>query len=386
MKVRLMLLSLVVLVVAVLGVIGLKIKSKIANKAAVVAEGQAREASANAKAAPKIVLPEAGPLKEVLHVGGTLRPEAEVDLAFKMPGRVVEVPVKKGDIVLEGAVLARIDPRDVEAQAEQIKAGMAAAKAQAGMATDALRRSKNLVAAGAATEQQVVMAGGQANLTAASIAQVEAQGKAVDLMKLETKLVAPIGGVVVRAPSAPGFFAAPGNPYFRIERLTTLKFTANVADRDASRLKTGVAIALETDNGIQATGTIDMLIPSADPMTRRVPLEASVPNPDGKLIAGSYVEGKVEVNAPHNVAIPSTALLTGDTAAVLVIVEGKLVRRPVTLLRTEKDKLLVTSGLALTDLLVANPGATWREGDALPADTVLPHAGASSPRDPSPTN
>ncbi len=386
MKVRLMLISLAAIIIAVLGVIAVKIKSKSASKAAVAVEAKAREASSNVRQAPKIVLPEAGPLQEMLHVGGTLRPEAEVDLAFKMPGRVLEVPVKKGDVVVEGAVLARMDQRDVEAQAEQIRAGMAAAKAQAGMATDALRRSKNLVAAGAATEQQVVMAGGQANLTAASIAQVEAQGKAVDLMKAETKLVAPIGGVVVRAPSAPGFFAAPGNPYFRIERLTTLKFTANVADRDASRLKTGMAIDLTTDNGIKATGMIDMLIPSADPMTRRVPLEASVANPDGKLIAGSYVEGTVLIAAPVNVTIPSTALLTGDTAAVLVVAGGKLVRRPVTLLRTEKDKLLVTAGLTVSDLVVANPGASWRDGDVLPADTVLPQPAVAAPRDASPVH
>ncbi len=381
-----MLISLLVLVSAVVAAVGFKIKSKTVAKAAIAAEGAQREAAANVRVPPKIVLPEPGPLQEVLHLGGTLRPEAEVDLAFKMPGRVVEVPVKKGDVVEAGAVLARIDPRDVDAQAEQIKAGMAAARAQELMATDALRRSKNLVAAGAATEQQVVMAGGQANLTAASIAQVTAQGKVVDLMKQETKLVAPIGGVVVRAPSAPGFFASPGQPYFRIERLTTLKFTANLADRDASRLKTGVALTLESDSHVKATGTIDMLIPSADPQTRRVPMEASVPNPDGKLIAGSYVEGEVLVDAPANVSIPATALLTGDTSAVLVVEGGKLVRRPVTLLRTEKDKLLVTSGLALTDYVVAAPGASWRDGDVLPADTPLPKAPVAVPRDPSPTH
>ncbi len=386
MKVRLIIISLVVLVLAVLGVVAIKIKSKIETKAAIAEEGRAREASSNVKVAPKVVYPEPGPLKELLHVGGTLRPEAEVDLAFKLPGRVVEVPVKKGDTVEAGAVLARIDQRDVEAQAEQVRAGMAAAKAQDVMATDALRRSKNLVAAGAATEQQVVMAGGQAHLSAASIAQAEAQGKVVELMKQETKLIAPIGGVVVRAPSAPGFFAAPGNPYFRIERLTTLKFTANIADRDASRLKAGITLQLESDTGVKATGTIDMLIPSADPMTRRVPMEASVPNPDGKLIAGSYVEGAVLIDAQPNVAIPSTALLTGDTAAVLVVENGKLVRRAVTLLRTEKDKLLVTAGLAVTDLVIANPGATWREGDMLPSNTVMPKAAVPAAADPSPTH
>lgn len=377
MKSRILLVLAFALTGALAVVIGLKIKSRQAVLAAVAAEGKQQEALANVKAPPLLVHPQPGPTTELLRVTGTLRPEADVDLAFKLAGRVVEVRVKKGDMVHAGDVLARIDERDMEAQAAQVHAGMAVAKAQNAMATDALRRSKNLQQAGALSEQQLVMAGGQANIGAASIAQAEAQGRVVDLLKQETKLVAPIDGVVVRAPSAPGFFAAPGSPLFRIERLTTLKFAANIADRDAARLQVGMPLDVLSETGVKAVGKIDLLIPSADPATRRVPLEAAVPNPDGKLMAGAFVEATVAVPAPENLSIPSTALLTGDVPAVLVVENGVLVRRAVTLLRTDKDKLLVTQGLTLTDTVLALPGTAWREGDAVPATAVVAPAAVS---------
>ena len=379
MKSRIVILVTLALLAGVGVVIGLKVASKKKSLAAVAAQGKLKEAEAAKKAPPVLVYPQPGPTTEDVHISGTLRPDAEVDLAFKLPGRVAEVNVKKGDIVHKGDVLARIDERDLEAQAQQVKAGVAAARAQSAMATDALRRSKNLVSAGAASEQQLVMAGGQANLTAASIQQVEAQGRVVDLLKQEAKLVAPIDGVVVRAPNSPGFFTSPGTPFFRIERLTTLKFAANIADRDASRLKAGMALDIVTETGAKVRGVIDLLIPSADPATRRVPIEASVPNPDGTLIAGSLVDASVQVAAPANVSIPTTALLTGDTSSVLVVNGNKLERRVIKLLRTQGDRLLVLSGLALTDKVVANPGTSFADGDEVAADVEVQGSPAPAP-------
>ena len=54
----------------------------------------------------------------------------EVDVNSKIPGRVVELLVKEGDRVEKGQVLARIDKRDIVAQANQAKANINALDAQ----------------------------------------------------------------------------------------------------------------------------------------------------------------------------------------------------------------------------------------------------------------
>ena len=54
----------------------------------------------------------------------------EVDVNSKIPGRVVELLVKEGDRVEKGQVIARIDKRDISAQADQAKANISPLTAQ----------------------------------------------------------------------------------------------------------------------------------------------------------------------------------------------------------------------------------------------------------------
>lgn len=367
MKARVALILLSVALVAFGVVLAGKVSTRLGHLDAVAQEGKARTAAAPPKPAPRLVNPEPGPETEPLTLTGTLRPEADVDLGFKLPGRVLEVRVQRGDLVKAGDVLARLDGRDVEAQAAQARAGMRVAQAQRELARDGLRRSKNLQEAGAVSEQQVVLAGGQNQLGEASIAQAEAAGRMIDNLREETRLITPIDGVVVRAPTAAGFFAAPGAPLFRIEKLTRLRFHGHLSDRDAARVHSGGTLSVLSEAGVEATGLLDRIIPSADPATRRVPIEGAIDNTKGTLFAGSFVEATLQARSLPNLKIPMSALVTGEQTAVLVVAEnGRLVRRLVRVLRTEKDYLLVREGLTVTDRVVASPGREWREGDVLP--------------------
>lgn len=363
-----LLIFLAVLGVAAFGVLlSNKVMARLDKQKAVAADATRRQATESVTTPPRLVQPEVGPETETLQLTGTLRPEAEVDLAFKLPGRVVQVLVKRGDVVKAGQELARLNDRDIEAQGAQARAGMAAAQAQAALAADALRRSRNLAQAGAASEQQVVMAGGQSNLGQASVAQAQASAQLVDSLRQETRLVAPIDGVIIRAPTAAGFFAGPGVPLFRIEKLDTLRFGGHLSDRDAARIRTGAVLTVQSDAGVIVEGKLDLIIPSVDPATHRVPIEGILDNSDGKLFAGALVQARIEGKADPSLRIPASALLTGDVPAVLVLGDdGRLARRPVDVIRTEKDVLLLHSGLQTTDRVVAQPGSQWREGDRLP--------------------
>lgn len=51
------------------------------------------------------------------------------DLSFRVPGRLLEIPVKQGDRVENGQVIARIDPRDFQNRMESIQSQLDQAKA-----------------------------------------------------------------------------------------------------------------------------------------------------------------------------------------------------------------------------------------------------------------
>ncbi|MBM4343743.1 MAG: efflux RND transporter periplasmic adaptor subunit [Deltaproteobacteria bacterium] len=367
---------LIALALAGLAAFGWVLRGKVLNRLAklelVSKEAQAKAAAQQIREPPALVLPEPGPTTETLRVTGTLRPEAEVQLGFKVPGRVTDVLVQRGQTVQAGDVVARLDARDLEAQAMQAQAGKKAAEAQRSIAADALKRARQLQEAGAATEQQVVAAAGQTSAISATIEQAQAAQRYVEVIKGETRLITPIDGLVVQAPTAPGFVVQMMSPpVVVVQKLTNVKLTAHLTDRDAARIQAGMAVTVLTAAGHRAQGRLDAVIPSVDPLTRRVPIEGTIANPQGKLFAGAMVEASIEVPSPPTLAVPQTALLTGHEAAVLVAEpDNKLVRRPITVVRSAGDRLLVAKGVRATDRVVANPGVNWREGDVIPAAAV----------------
>ena len=105
-----------------------------------------------------------------------------VNLAFKLAGRIVDVPVAKGMSVKEGQLLARLDSRDVELQ-------LSAARAAYDEAVSRLNRAERLYARDAISEQEVE-----------SLRNVAAQARAAyentESELADTRIVAPFSGVV----------------------------------------------------------------------------------------------------------------------------------------------------------------------------------------------
>lgn len=137
-----------------------------------------------------------------------------VNLAFKLSGRVVDIPVAKGVMVKEGELLARLDSRDVELQ-------LSAARAAYDEAVSRLNRAERLLAHNAISEQEVE------SLRNATVQAMTAKENAEALLA-DTRIVAPFDGVVERTYVDAFQRVASGETVVRIvkPRSTTVGFTA----------------------------------------------------------------------------------------------------------------------------------------------------------------
>ena len=106
------------------------------------------------------------------------------NLAFKISGRVMNIPVAKGQKVKRGELLAELDKRDVELQ-------MKAAKATYTEALQRLERGRRLIEHNAISKQEV-----EALESSAEQAK-SAYDNSVDLLK-DTRIVAPFDGIIER--------------------------------------------------------------------------------------------------------------------------------------------------------------------------------------------
>ncbi|NUN13559.1 MAG: efflux RND transporter periplasmic adaptor subunit [Myxococcales bacterium] len=360
-------LLLFVIVFALFGVaLAKKVGDRVETLKKIDEDGKARAAEQTKVTPPKLVKPVPNPGGRTLQFTATLMPEKAVDLAFKLPGRVTEITARRGDSVTAGQLLARFDEEEIDAQLSQANAAIKVAQAQKTLANENLRWSKKLNDAGVATEQQLSLADTQADVSGAGIAQAKASLLSLDVLRDEFKLIAPIDGVVVTAPTSWGFVASPGIPIFRIEQISTLRLVAHVPEKDAVELKEGMDVTIHTQSGLVATGKLNLILPSIDAMTRRVPIEAVVPNDDHKLFAGSFVDASIGLPTQPMLLIPVTALLTGDHPSVLVVGPNNvLVRRPIDVFATRDGFLWVQDGLTQDDNVIADPGTVWRDGDTL---------------------
>ncbi|MBR5133518.1 MAG: efflux RND transporter periplasmic adaptor subunit [Alistipes sp.] len=137
-----------------------------------------------------------------------------VNLAFKIAGRVADVPVAKGQSVRRGELLAELDKRDVELQVE-------AAEATYREAESRLKRGERLLEHNAISLQEV-------ESLKSRVAQARsAYENALDLLK-ETRIVAPFAGVVERVYVDTYQRVASGETIVRIVNpvSTTIGFTA----------------------------------------------------------------------------------------------------------------------------------------------------------------
>ncbi len=297
---------------------------------------------------------------------GTLAPVRAVDLAFKASGRISSLHVKVGQFVEKGEVLARLETAEAQAQVQAAEAQVRAAEAQLALADDAEQRTTGMVDAGALPEATGVQVEKQRALALAQLDAARAQLSLARANLANHTLVAPFAGLVTRVPSGPGAMAAAGMPMFHLADVSTLKLTGTISEQDAPLLRVGSPIEV-TAQGRTVKGEVVAVVPSVDPMTRRVPFEAEVPNTDEpRLLSGTFVRAKAL--APEPIAVlklPGSALRPGSQDEVVVVEGGKLYPRRVVLSRATPGELLVRTGLTAEDEILLAPPPIVTEGAEL---------------------
>lgn len=316
----------------------------------------------------------------------SITPQAQVDVAFKSGGYVVSVSqvkgsdgrlrdLQQGDVVLKGAVLARVRPGDYQAKVDQAKsqaaqarlslessqsrlneakAALEASKMQAAEATAGYQKAKldweraqTLFAAQSLTKTDYDSARAQYEATGARLeaakAQVTAAQSRVDTAKAEievarerikaadatiteasfpladTELRAPFSGVLLQRKIETGSLVGAGAIAFTLADITFVKVNFGVADVIVGKLKLGDPLVIQTEAfpGEEFHGQITAIAPSADPSSRVFAVEVSLSNPQNRLRAGMIASLRVAATGLTSqvTVVPLTAIVRAKDSA-----------------------------------------------------------------------
>lgn len=151
-----------------------------------------------------------------------------------------------------------------------------------------------------------------------AIAALESDGK----VRPRVTLNAPIGGVVGELMAREGMTVMPGATLFRLNGLSTVWVTAEVAEAQAAWAREGASVSLSVPAypGEVFDGRVIALLPELNTATRTLKARIEVGNAHRKLLPGMFAT--VAFRAPASRAVlrvPSEALIqTGRRSVVLV--------------------------------------------------------------------
>jgi RND family efflux transporter MFP subunit len=300
-----------------------------------------------------------------LELTGTVRARHETPVAFQVGGRIATRHVDAGQRVKRGAVLFRLDPRDLEQAVQAAAAEHAAALASLRLAQDDATRNRTLQAQAFVSRQaldrtELVVREAQARVDAAhaNLQQARhARGYAA--------LAAAADGVMVSVGGEPGQVVAAGQPVALLAhdgaREIEVSFPEHVAPPP-------VAEALQADGSLLAL-TLRETAGAADPDSRTWRSRYRVDGDAGALALGSVVRVRFAPRDAEGVlTVPLGAL---DERAhgprVWQIVDGSVQPIPVAVVGLDAEAAHIRAHLAPGSRIVAlgahllEPGMAVRE-------------------------
>lgn len=319
-----------------------------------------REEAKNDTPAPRIVRTSTVEKRKVttpLTFSGRIEAEDEVNIAFRISGRLLNNDAKVGDRVKAGQVLARLEPQNELNGLRQAQAALAAAQGQLTQARNHFNRQETLLAQGWTTQANFDVATQALQTAQSQVDAAEAQlSTAHDLVGF-TELTADAPGVITATGPGAGEVVQVGQMIARIARQDGRDAVFDVPSqliRSASA-DPEVEVSLADDPTISAKGRIREIAAQASAVTRTFEVRVGLTDPPPAMRLGATVVGRVSTSAGPMIDIPSSALTRMNQRPAVWVVDpatNTVAVRNVDVLRFDEAQVVISQGLDAGEILV----------------------------------
>jgi RND family efflux transporter MFP subunit len=289
---------------------------------------------------------------------GSVKARTEMNLGFRVAGKIIERSIDVGDRVTPGIVLAKLDPVDLQLAVRRAEADLSAAEKQAEISELAYRRADSLHSKNITSQselEQASLARDQATATRQSA--VSALEQALN-QAAYTELKSDQGGIVTSVSADIGQVVSAGTPIVTVAVDGSKEVQIAVPEMDVSHFKPGKAVKARFWSSADLTldGKVREVAGSADAQSRTFSIRVSLPE-DPRVLLGmtATIEAATENSAPAY-SIPLAALGKKDGQPVVWVVDrdkGTVESRPVSVVDFSDDGVRISKGLGNGDLVVS---------------------------------
>ncbi|MBY4593609.1 MULTISPECIES: efflux RND transporter periplasmic adaptor subunit [Rhizobium] len=293
-----------------------------------------------------------------LDYSGSVKARTEMNLGFRVAGKITERLVDIGDRVMPGDVLARVDATDYQLAVKTAEANLAAAERSVETADLANKRAEQLFDKSVAPKSQLEQA---ALSHDQAISQRDAALSALDQAKNQvsyTELKAGQNGIVTSINADTGQVVGSGTAVVTVAVDGEKEVQIAIPENDIAEFKPGktVKTSFWADKKLLLDGKVREVSGSADQQSRTFAVRVSLPN-DPRVLLGmtATIEADVD-NGNSYVSIPLSALAEKDGKQMVWTVDRDTATvhgRDIQVADFTGNGVHVTEGLDTGDLVVA---------------------------------
>ena len=296
---------------------------------------------------------------------GSLRAVRGVDVTTEIAGLVRNIRFRSGEDARSGQVL-------VELNADSDIAQLHALEAAAELSATVYARDKVQFEAQAISQAQL-------DADAADLKNRRAQAASQAATVAKKTVRAPFDGRLGITTVNPGQYLNPGDKVVTLQSLDPIYADFRVPQEELGRVATGQSVRLTTDAfpGAVFEGKLTSIDPLVDAATRNVALEASVANPERRLLPGMFARVAVASGQTQRyLTLPQTAITYNPYGATVFVAKtsgaGLTAEQTfVTTGPTRGDQVAVLKGIKRGDIIVTSGQLKLKNGTPLRVDNTI---------------
>lgn len=321
------------------------------------------------------------------------------DVRARVSGVLLKRVYQEGTDVKQGQVLFEIDPAVYQAALDSAKANLAAGQATYVNYHNLAERDRKLRPQNYISQSDLDLAEANERSSAATVKQLQAAVENAKINLGYTRVVAPIDGRAGQQQVTEGAIVGNGASdsgssstlLTTVDQLDPLyvNFTVSAADLDRLRAaqaagnvslsdqgKTTVKVTLPDGSKYDQDGTLDFSGATVDPTTGSINLRALLPNPQRRLLPGTYITITANLGELHNVFLLPQAAIQRDVVGAYALVvgqDGNVARKNVTADTLSGPNWIVTGGVANGDQVIVSGIQTVQPGKPAKATPYDPN-------------
>lgn len=285
---------------------------------------------------------------------GSVESEQNVQVSAKTMGVITHVNVREGEAVTVGQTLAQIDNSLIVRGIDEIKS-------QLELANTVYERQKNLWDQKIGTEVQFLQAKSNKESLERRLASLQEQNE-------QTKIKAPVSGIVDAVDVKVGQNISPGVPTARVVNNSDLKITARISEAFANQISKGDKIVvLFPDVNKTINSKLSFVARNIDALSRTFTVEADLPSDPSLRPNMTAVVRVVFETSKAAIVVPINVVQTINNEKIVYIAEQKgaqtVARKKVVKVNGVFDNQAEVEGLAAGDKLITTGYQGLTDGD-----------------------